>query len=131
RRRPLGLLRGGHPALAHPLKILVGVAAPPPELGGGAPIGEERQLEVVLAAVEEQARIGRAQVRILEVASLEALGAALERDAYHVVHIVAHGAPGAILLEDEDGAAVEVQAAALARTLARSGAPVPLVVLSA
>ena len=48
-----------------------------------------------------------AQVRILEVASLAAIRQALAQDAYHVLHLSAHGSPESVELEDEDGAPVE------------------------
>ncbi|MGH8903846.1 MAG: CHAT domain-containing protein [Egibacteraceae bacterium] len=129
RRRPASLRRQPQPPLPHPLKILVAVAAP--EQGGGAVLDLERELHTILAAVEEEAGLDRAEVRVLETASLTELGRALERDAYHVVHLAGHGAPGVVLLEDDDGAADPVTAGQLAGALARSGRPVPLVVLSA
>jgi CHAT domain-containing protein len=45
-------------------------------------------------------------------------------------HLSGHGCPGAIVLEDEDGGAIEVDTRALADVLGRAGVPVPLVVLS-
>jgi len=131
RRRPRGEAREPQPALAHPLKILVAVAAPSAELGGGPELDLEREQHTILAAVEEQASLGRAEVRVLEVASLERLGQALERDDYHVLHLSGHGRPGQVILEDEDFRAVPTGAAALAEVLGRAGRSVPLVVLSA
>jgi tetratricopeptide (TPR) repeat protein len=130
RRRPSGIERQPQPALAHPLKILVGVAAPTHGVVGEV-LDWERELHTILAAVEPQARLGGAEVRVLEVTSIERLGQALERDAYHVVHLSGHGRPGKILMDDEDGGAVEVDASALVRVLGRAGVTVPLVVLSA
>ena len=51
----------------------------------------------------DQAAGAAAQVRILEVASLPAIRQALAQDAYHVLHLSAHGSPEAVELEDEDG----------------------------
>jgi hypothetical protein len=72
-------------ALAGPLKILVAVAAPTHGLGVGAVLDSEQELHAILSAIEEEARLGRAEVRVLEIASLDRLGRALEREAYHVV----------------------------------------------
>ncbi len=129
RRRPVSPRRQPRPPLPHPLRILVAVAAP--DQGGGPVLDLERELGAILDAVEKEAELGRAEVRVLETASLTELGRALERDAYHVVHLSGHGQPGVILLEDDDGVAVAVTARDLAGTLARSGRPVGLVVLAA
>ena len=71
-----------------------------------------------------------AQVRILEVASLAAIRQALAEDAYHVLHLSAHGSPEAVELEDEDGGPVLVRPQALMQALRHAGRPVPLIVLS-
>ena len=55
---------------------------------------------------------------------------ALAEDAYHVLHLSAHGSPDAVELEDEDGAPVTVTPEALMRALQHAGRPVPLIVLS-
>ena len=71
-----------------------------------------------------------AQVRILEVASLPQIRQALERDAFHVLHLSAHGSAQSVELEDEDGNPVPVTAEALMGALQQAGRPVPLIVLS-
>jgi len=133
RRRPIGVVREPQPALAHPLKILVAVAAPTAAPGrrGGGPLDFELEQHTILEAVEDQALLGRAEVRMLEVASLNQLRRALERDAYHVLHLSGHGGPGIVMLEDDDFGEAPTTAAELADVLAATGRPVPLVVLSA
>ena len=59
-----------------------------------------------------------------------AIRQALAADAYHVLHLSAHGSPDAVELEDEDGSPVTVEAADLMRALKHAGRPVPLIVLS-
>jgi hypothetical protein len=73
----------------------------------------------------------RAQVQILEVASIPQIIEALKADAYHVLHLSAHGSAETIELEDEDGAPVLVGASELITALRRAGRPVPLILLSA
>ena len=63
-------------------------------------------------------------MRILEVASLPAIRQALADDAYHVLHLSAHGSPDTIELEDEDGAPVTVTQADLMGALKHAGRPV-------
>ena len=70
------------------------------------------------------------QVRILEVASLAAIRLALAEDAYHVLHLSAHGSPEVVELEDEDGNPVTVSLATLVEALRLAGRVVPLIVLS-
>ena len=61
----------------------------------------------MLDAVTGVAASPHAQVRILEVASLAAdPRRPWPQDAYHVLHLSAHGSPDAVELEDEDGAPV-------------------------
>ena len=69
-------------------------------------------------------------MQILEVASLAAIRQALAQDAYHVLHLSAHGSPEAVELEDEDGNPVPVSLAALVEALRLAGRVVPLIVLS-
>ena len=88
-------------------------------------------MAAVLDATSEVAAGAHAQVRILEVASLAAIREALAKDAYHVLHLSAHGSPEAMELEDEDGAPVAVTSDALMQALKTSDQPVPLIVLSA
>jgi hypothetical protein len=60
-------------------------------------------------------------VRILEVASLAAIRDALADDAYHVLHLSAHGSAESVDLEDEDGNPVSVGLAALVQGLQLAG----------
>ena len=90
--------------IAGPLKVLVAVAAPDETKTQNAPLDAEAEMAAVLEAVSDVAASPHAQVRILEVASLPAIRDALTQDAYHVLHLSAHGSPDAVELEDEDGA---------------------------
>ena len=115
---------------AGPLKVLVAVAAPDETKTENAPLDTEAEMAAVLEAVSDVAASPHAQVRILEVASLAAIRAALTQDAYHVLHLSAHGSPDTVELEDEDGAPQRVTAESLMRALQHAGRPVPLIMLS-
>jgi hypothetical protein len=78
-------------------------------------------MQAVLDAVTDLAGHTGAQVRILEVASLEAIRAALAQDAYHVLHLSAHGSPEWVELEDEDGDSAQVTSASLMAALRYAG----------
>ena len=116
--------------LAGPLKVLAAVAAPDETKTRSAPLDVEAEMQAVLDAVTSVAGHPDAQVRILEVASLAAIRQAVVQDAYHVLHLSAHGSPESVELEDEDGAPVEVTSAQLMAALQYAGRPVPLIVLS-
>ena len=73
RRRPAGCRRAG---LAGPLKVLAAVAAPEETKTANPPLDAEAEMAAVLDAVAGITAAG--QVRILEVASLPAIRAALE-----------------------------------------------------
>ncbi len=113
-----------------PLKILAAVAAPDETKTPNAALDVEAEMQAVLDAVTGIEEHNGAQVRVLEVASLEAIRQALKQDAYHVLHLSAHGSPESIELEDEDGAPDPVTAGDLVRALRYAGHPVPLIVLS-
>ena len=115
---------------AGPLKVLAAVAAPDETKTKNAPLDTEAEMAAVLDAVSDVAASPHAQVRILEVASLQAIRAALIQDAYHVLHLSAHGSPDAVELEDEDGAPQQVTAESLMQALQHAGRPVPLIMLS-
>jgi hypothetical protein len=85
---------------AGPLRILVGISSP--LSGGGGVLDYERELRNVLAAVRG-ARASRAQVRIVHFATTDAIRDALEEAPAHVLHLSAHGRPGMVELEDENG----------------------------
>ena len=130
-RRIMGAPGGTPPAAAPgPLKILAAVAAPDETATRNAPLDVEREMEAVLGAVSGVVAATQAQVRILEVASLAAIRAALAADEYHVLHLSAHGSPDAVELEDEDGNPVRVTSDDLMRALKHAGRQVPLIVLS-
>ncbi len=112
------------------MKILAAVAAPDETKTKNVPLDVEAEMQAVLDAVGEVAGHPRAQVRILEVASLPQIRGALRKDRYHVLHLSAHGSAEAVELEDEDGNPVTVTADALMAALRQAGRPVPLIVLS-
>ena len=119
------------PPVAGPLKVLAAVAAPEETKTASPPLDAEAEMAAVLDAVAPITAAGAAaQVRILEVASLPAIRQALAQDAYHVLHLSAHGSPEAVELEDEDGNPVPVTAGALMDALRHAGRAVPLIVLS-
>ncbi len=114
-----------------PLKILLAIAAPDETRTGsaspGGSVDVEAEMAAVLDATSEGADGSRAQVRALEVASLAAIRQALAADAYHVLHLSAHGSAESLVLEDEDGAPVTVTSEALMDALSGTR-PVPLIV---
>ncbi|MBL8695071.1 MAG: CHAT domain-containing protein, partial [Planctomycetes bacterium] len=117
-------------ALAGPLKIVIAVGAPDEGNSSGAMLDLEAELQGILDAVEAAQRDGQAEVKILEVGSLEAIRGALAEDEVHILHLSGHGLPGAILLENEDGEEVCVSAKELVAPLIEAGRAVPIVFLS-
>lgn len=119
-----------HP-LPGPLKILVAVGAPDEGRTSGAVLDTERELQNILDAVEEPRRRDDVAVRILEVGHPDTIADAFESDAYHVLHLSCHGAPGRLLLETEEGAEAPTTAAQLLKPIKASGRRLPLVFVSA
>ena len=114
--------------LGGPLKVLAAVAAPEDTRTASSPLDVEAEMAAVLDAVAGITAGG--QVRILEVASLQAIREALESDVYHVLHLSAHGSAETVELEDEDGNSVTVGLGALVQALQLAGRVVPLIVLA-
>ncbi|GAA1376543.1 tetratricopeptide repeat protein [Catellatospora chokoriensis] len=108
-----------------PLKILVAVGAP--EVTENPALDVEAEMQAIVGVV---GGLGRAEVTILETAGPQEIAEALRHDAYHVLHLSAHGSPYGVELEDRDGNAVDVQAEDLVRALRRGGRALPLIVLS-
>src|SRR5262249_15532729 len=98
---------------------------------GSAVLDHERELQNILDAVEKAQRLENVEIRILEVGHPQVITAAIERDAYHVLHLSCHGGPGQLELEDEDGRAVPTTADQLIAPIRRHGRPLPLVFLNA
>jgi tetratricopeptide (TPR) repeat protein len=116
-------------ALAGPLRIVVAIASP--EAGGGALLDYEHELRAVLAAVR-QARRSQARVEVVPFATTRAIRAALDvPGGVHVLHISAHGRPGVLVLEDEDGRARAVSAEQLVLEAVPPGRMPPVVALAA
>jgi hypothetical protein len=133
RRRLTGVERAATAPLAGPLKILAAVAAPEETRTDNAPLDVEAEMQALLDAVsplDVVAEGSRAQVRILEVASLGEIEAALKADQYHVLHLSAHGSAAGVELEDEDGDPQAVTSDELIVALRAGEHPLPLLVLS-
>jgi tetratricopeptide (TPR) repeat protein len=114
--------------LPGPLRILVAISSP--DAGGGAVLDYERELRSVLAAVKG-ARAGDAQVRVVPFATTTAVRAALDSGSVHILHLSAHGAPGVLVLEDEDGNARRVDAATFLREAVPPDGMPPVICLAA
>jgi tetratricopeptide (TPR) repeat protein len=130
RRRVAGAPAHAWAAVPSPLKILVAVGAPDEGKTQNSVLDLEHELQCILDAVEPRAYQGNAEVRFLEIGHPQQIHKALQRDAYHVLHLSGHGGPGRIELEDEDGAPVIVTARELAGHLQGAHRNVPLVFLS-
>lgn len=129
-RRPADLVWPLPAALPGPLKILVAVGAPDEGKTASNVLDYERELKNILDAVVPEHQLENVEVRILEASDPAAIGDALQRDQYHVLHITGHGTPGALELDDEDGNAVRVTAHDLLDALRRAQRPAPLVFLN-
>ncbi len=104
------------------------IGSPEQQNARGELLDMERELRLILDAVDGARRQGRAYVKVLETGSLATIGQALNEQRYHVLHLSCHARPGALVLEDDQGREVEVTAEDLYETLAPAGG-VPLVVL--
>ncbi len=112
-----------------PLRIVVAIASP--DSGGGPLLDYEHELRAVLQAVRE-ARRSRAWVEVVPFATTTAIRAGLNvAGGVHVLHISAHGRPGVLLLEDEQGQAREVTAAQLLGEAVPNGLMPPVICLAA
>jgi hypothetical protein len=130
-RRRLIAASGTDPVpLAGPLKILAAVAAPDEASTTSSPLDVEAEMQAVLDCAVPAVHDAAGQVRILEVASADQIDQALTKDAFHVLHLSAHGCAVSVELEDEDGTAQQVTADQLMQVLRHAGRPVPLIVLS-
>jgi hypothetical protein len=114
--------------LPGPLRIVVAIASP--EVDGGPLLDYERELSSVLDAVRT-ARQDDAQVQVVPFATTGAIRAALGAGGVHVLHVSAHGAPGVLHLEDEQGHAREVTAEMLAEEAIPQGKMPPVIGLKA
>lgn len=130
-RRPAALSAGERAPMAGPIKILVAVGAPDEERTSNVVLDQERELQTILDAVAAAQRLENVEVRFLEVGHPAEIGEAVERDAYHVLHLSCHAMPGRLELEDEDGRAVLTTAAELLTPLRKAGRPLPVVFLNA
>ncbi len=123
--------KGEQQPQAGPLKILVAVGAPDEGKTESTVLDAERHLQTILDAVEPARQSEAAYVRILEVGSLEEVRKELDRQPYHVLHLLGHGKAGELELETEDGEPDRVTAQKIADAIRESGHPAPLVFLAA
>lgn len=130
RRNEPGLKKTTWEPAPGPLKILVAVGAPDEGKTAAAVLDVERELQKIQDAVQNAARYGNTQVKILEVGHRDEIRKALEQDFYHILHLSCHGRPGMIELENEDGEAVPVTARDLAAAIQATGRALPLIFLS-
>lgn len=133
RRQLVGAPRPAPLKLAGPVKVIAAVAAPEETRTASAPLDVEAEMQAIQDATTLSVG-GTGQLRILEVADLPSIVAAVggtTGDSFHVLHLSAHGGRGSIELEDEDGNPVSVTARQLVDALRAAGRGVPLIVLSA
>ncbi|GAA1560752.1 hypothetical protein GCM10009827_097570 [Dactylosporangium maewongense] len=115
--------------LAGPLRIVVAIASP--DINGGPLLDYEHELRAVTEAVHKARRSG-ARVEVVQFATTAAIRAALDvSGGVHVLHISAHGRPGVLLLEDDDGKARPVTADELIQEAVPSGRMPPVISLAA
>jgi tetratricopeptide (TPR) repeat protein len=114
-------------AVPGPLRILVAIASPE---GGGEVLDYERELRNVVTAVRA-ARAGEAHVRVVRFGTTAAIHSALEAEEAHVLHVSAHGGPGTLTLEDEEGQARSLDADTFVKEAIPAGAMPLLVCLAA
>jgi tetratricopeptide (TPR) repeat protein len=119
---------GSPPGWAGPLRLVVAISSP--QTGGGAVLDYEQELRNVLSAVRG-ARQGEASVSVVPFATTEAIRAALAGGGVHLLHLSAHGNPGALALEDADGGKRMVDAATFLAEAVPAGAMPPVVALAA
>ena len=119
---------GAPPGWGGPLRLVVAISSP--QVGGGAVLDYEQELRNVLAAVRG-ARQGEASVSVVPFATTEAIRAALAGGGVHVLHLSAHGDPGALALEDADGGKRLVDAATFLAEAVPAGAMPPVIALAA
>ncbi len=115
-------------AIKAPLRILAVMAAPDGP-GSGPVLDLEKELQLILASIEDTRRHAGAYVKILNEGNLESITQALEEERFHVLHVSCHAGPGVLLLEAADGGIDAVTPGRLAAAIPR-GRGVPLVVLS-
>jgi tetratricopeptide (TPR) repeat protein len=93
-------------ALGAPLQVVVAIASASGP-GAGRVLDYEDELRSVVRAVRS-ARACDAVVRVVPFATTTALRRELSERPAHILHISGHGAPGHLVLEDEDGSAREI-----------------------
>jgi tetratricopeptide (TPR) repeat protein len=113
-----------------PLRVLVAIGSPEEQNPRGELLDMEAELRRILDAVEPARRHSRAHVRILNRGTMRAIREALQEERYHVLHVSCHAAPGALILEDDQGQEDRVDAERFCREALVPGRGVPLVVLA-
>jgi hypothetical protein len=113
-----------------PLRILVAIGSPEAQNARGELLDMEKELALILDAVEPTRKQGKALVRILEIGGVTAMREALSAQRYHVLHISCHAGPGVLILEDAEGREDRVDTGRLWREGLVPNRGVPLVVLA-
>lgn len=116
--------------IPRPLRVLVAIGSPEEQNPRGELLDMEAELRRILDAVEPARRHSGAHVRILNRGTMRAIREALQVERYHVLHVSCHAAPGALILEDEQGQEDRVDAERFCREALVPGRGVPLVVLA-
>jgi tetratricopeptide (TPR) repeat protein len=117
-------------AVPRPLRVLVAIGSPEEQNPRGELLDMEAELRRILDAVELARRHSRAHIRILNRGTMRAIREALQEERYHVLHVSCHAAPGALILEDDQGKEDRVDAERFCREALVPGRGVPLVVLA-
>ncbi|MBN2006739.1 MAG: CHAT domain-containing protein [Anaerolineae bacterium] len=119
------------PALPLPLRLLIVMPSPDDE----EPLDVERELSVIMAAINDPACGNHVQMDVLGDVTLPALADALKQKPYHALHYIGHGKYGSnqrgyLCFQDAAGQTDPVAAMQL-KFLAESPISLRLVVLSA
>ncbi len=119
------------PALPLPLRLLVVIPSPDDE----EPLDVERELAVIMAAVNDPACGAHVQMDVLGDATLPALADALKQKPYHALHYIGHGKygnnqRGYLCFQNAAGQTDPVASLQL-KFVAESAATLRLIVLSA
>ncbi len=101
-----------------PLRVVVAIESPDEDEASGPLLNFEAEQWVLLRALDEPLRQGRAFAEFLDEGHLGALTDALKRFSPQVVHITGHGGPGGLVFEGPEGEERVVTATQLAGHLA-------------
>ena len=114
--------------IAPPLRILVCIASPDDDNRQHKLLDVERELALILDAVEGVRN--DAYVRVLNGGTAAEITAALNDQRFHVLHVSCHAGPGVIALEHDDGSRHRVTAQQFANEVLPPNRRPPLIVLA-